>query len=136
MRLGDFIDRRAQAITRRKILKGKDDFPLPYEILLSGEGLRGLHNLVTQKMGEEAIKGFLYTIRSYGKSDEPSRVHVSHRGDKLTTISGAPPHPEYGAPLKQKPDSPNYIYKILIPDLIADQYDPNELTQIKDSDDE
>lgn len=132
MNLGEFVDRRSQQITKRKILGGKNDFRLPYELLLSREGFEKVHDLVTRKMGEEGIKGFIYTIRSYGSTQEPFRVHVSHRGDAPTFVPGLLPHPEYGAPLKKKPDSPNYVYKIFSPALIAEQYDPAEPTHVRE----
>lgn len=131
MGLDKFIEERAVKKSLKKVKKGKDDFRLPYGALLAHESLREVHDTLTHELGEEGIKWFLYTIRAYAHEDSPLRVHISHRGDTLTAANGQS-HPEHGAPLKQKIDSPNYVHKIINPNIIADQYDPSEPTHRRD----
>lgn len=132
MGLDALIEKRAINKSLRNINKGKDDFRLPYGILLNRESLRNVHNELTHNLGQNGIKWFLYTIRAYARSDDPLRVHVTHRGDSSTSIQGQEPHPQYGAPLKPRPDNDNYTYKIIDPNLEHDQYDPTEITHYRD----
>lgn len=133
MRIADFLEGRAVHKIVKQIKNGKNDVKLPYADFMPHESLRTVYDGLDQALGAEAIQWFAYMVRAYN-ADEPLRIHVSHRGDTLTSAPGGQPHPEWGAPLKKIPDSPNYTYKRFDPRALPiDEYSSSDVSHVKDS---
>lgn len=136
MSLDSFLENRATRNTVKKALKGKNDFRFKFEGLLTHESKVKVYDRIDKELGDAGLKWFAYTIRAHARSDDPPRIHISHRGDTLTHERGREPHPQYGAPLKPLPNSPYYVHKIIDPRLTMDAYDPNEKTDYIDESNE